>query len=72
MAVPMGFVRIGTGRDAADISFATIFGEIKSDVPVLAIEAINDPTRDYVLPRRCIEALSTDALIAIPGRGGDE
>jgi len=72
MAVPMGFVRIGTGRDAADISFATIFGEIKSDVPVLAIEAINDPTRGYVLPWRCLDALSTDALIALPGKGNDE
>jgi transglutaminase-like putative cysteine protease len=72
MAVPMGFVRIGTGRDAADISFATIFGEIKSDVPVLTIEAINDPTGGYVLPWRCPDALSTDALIALPGRGNDQ
>jgi hypothetical protein len=65
-------VRIGTGRDAADISFATIFGDIKSDAPVLAIKAIDDPSRDYVLPWRCSEALSTDALIAIPGKGRDE
>jgi transglutaminase-like putative cysteine protease len=71
MAVPMGFVRIGTGRDAADISFATIFGDIKSDVPVLKIEAINDPGQGYVLPWRCMEALSTDALIAVPGKGSD-
>ena len=27
-AIPMGFVRFGTGRDAADVSFATIFGPI--------------------------------------------
>ncbi len=60
MAVPMGFVRIGTGRDAADISFATIFGAIKSDVPVLAIDALNDPARGYQLPWHCPEALSTD------------
>lgn len=56
MAIPMGF-----GRDAADISFATIFGTIKSDVPLLAIEAIDDPAQGYVLPRRCLEALSSDA-----------
>lgn len=61
IAMPMGFVRIGTGRDAADISFATIFGNIKADVPVLAIEAINDPARGFVLPCHCDEALSTDA-----------
>jgi transglutaminase-like putative cysteine protease len=68
-AMPMGFVRIGTGRDAADISFATIFGSIKSDVPVLTIEAVNDPTQGYVLPWHCPEALSTDTPIGFPDRG---
>ncbi|MGA7181031.1 MAG: transglutaminase family protein [Thiobacillaceae bacterium] len=63
MAIPMGFVRIGTGRDAADISFATIFGDIKSDAPVLGIEALNDPAQGYVLPWHCPEALSTDTPI---------
>ena len=67
MAIPMGFVRIGTGRDAADISFATIFGNIKSEAPVLAIEALNDPTQGYVLPWRCAEALSSDTLIGFSG-----
>ncbi|MEQ1661797.1 MAG: transglutaminase family protein [Thiobacillus sp.] len=62
VAIPMGFVRIGTGRDAADISFATIFGVIKSDVPVLAIDALSDPAQGYVLPWLCPEALSTDVL----------
>jgi len=66
VAIPMGFVRIGTGRDAADISFATIFGTIKSDVPVLAIDALDDPAQDYVLPWLCPEALSTDALNWLP------
>lgn len=71
-AMPMGFVRIGTGRDAADISFATIFGAIKSDVPVLAIEALNDPAQGYVLPWHCPEALSTDAPVGFPGLGKPE
>lgn len=53
------------------ICFATIFGDIKSDVPVLAIEAINDPGQGYALPWRCMDALSTDALIAVPGKGSD-
>jgi transglutaminase-like putative cysteine protease len=69
MAIPMGFVRIGTGRDAADISFATIFGTIKSEAPVLAIEALDDPARGYVLPWRCPEALSSDTP---PGFAGSE
>lgn len=56
---PMGLVRIGTGRDAADVSFATIFGAVKSSAPVIAIEAINDPANGYTLPRYCPEAVST-------------
>jgi transglutaminase-like putative cysteine protease len=65
-AMPMGFVRIGTGRDAADISFATIFGAINSDVPVLTIEALNDPAQGFEVPRHRKEALSTDAPIGFP------
>ena len=60
-AMPMGFVRIGTGRDAADISFATIFGSIKSEVPLLSIEAIEDPARQLIQPFHCPDGLSTDA-----------
>jgi transglutaminase-like putative cysteine protease len=71
-AMPMGFVRIGTGRDAADISFATIFGTIKSDAPVLTIEALNDPAQGCVLPWHCAEALSTDMPIGFAGDGGNE
>jgi transglutaminase-like putative cysteine protease len=67
MAIPMGFVRIGTGRDAADVSFASIFGTIKSEVPVLTIEALNNPAQGYVLPWRCQDALSTDTPIGFPG-----
>ncbi len=62
-AIPMGFVRIGTGRDAADISFATIFGTITSEAPLLAIEALDQPALGYLLPRHCPEALSTDAPV---------
>ena len=28
--IPMGFVRFGTGRDAADVAFATIFGGVRA------------------------------------------
>lgn len=56
---PMGLVRLGTGRDAADVSFATMFGTIKSSPPVIAIEAINDPANGFTLPWLCPEALST-------------
>ena len=60
-AMPMGFVRIGTGRDAADTSFATIFGQIRSRVPVLSITAVDDPARGCQAPRHRQEALSTDS-----------
>ena len=63
---PMGLVRLGTGRDAADVSFATMFGTIKSYQPLIAIEAINDPANGFVLPRFCQEALSTHGdLVAV-------
>jgi transglutaminase-like putative cysteine protease len=66
VAIPMGFVRIGTGRDAADISFATIFGNIESSPPVIAIVAINNPAQGYLLPWHCPEALSTDTPAGLP------
>src|SRR6185312_2883040 len=42
MALPMGLIRLGTGRDAADVSFATIFGAVKASPPVIGIEGIED------------------------------
>ncbi len=60
MALPMGLVRLGTGRDAADASFATIFGAVKSMAPVLGVEGVADAANGIVLPYACVEALSTD------------
>lgn len=59
-AIPMGFVRFGTGRDAADVAFATIFGTVTTSAPRIAIEAIAGADGRLVLPRHCTEALSTD------------
>lgn len=42
-AIPMGFVQIGTGRDAADVAFATIFSTVTSSAPRIAIEAMAGP-----------------------------
>jgi transglutaminase-like putative cysteine protease len=60
-AIPMGFVRFGTGRDAADVAFATIFGTVTSSAPVISIEAIAGADGRVVMPYHCSEALSTDA-----------
>lgn len=56
--IPMGFVRLGTGRDAADVSFATIFGGVRAHAPRIRTVAIADA--GLSVPQRCHEALSTD------------
>lgn len=56
---PMGLVRIGTGRDAADVSFATMFGSVTSFAPVITIEAVDDPANGFTLPRHSADAVST-------------
>jgi len=60
-AIPMGLVRFGTGRDAADVAFATIFGGVRSQAPVIRTWAVEDPSRGMVLPHHCTDALSTDS-----------
>lgn len=62
-AIPMGFVRMGTGRDAADVSYATIFGSATSPPPVITVSAITEPGQPWELPRHRPEALSTDAAV---------
>ena len=59
-AIPMGFVRFGTGRDAADVAFATIFGTVTSGAPVIDIRAVAGIDGSLQLPYHCIEAISTD------------
>jgi transglutaminase-like putative cysteine protease len=59
---PMGLVRIGSGRDAADVSFATIFGSVSSSSPVIQIEAVEDIANGYILPLHSANALSSMAI----------
>lgn len=59
ISAPMGLARIGTGRDAADVSFATMFGSLRSHAPLISISALDDPVRGFILPRHSAEALST-------------
>lgn len=56
---PMGLVRMGTGRDAADVSFATVFGAIRSEPPAITIEAVVDPEQGLLLPWHSDQALSS-------------
>ena len=59
-SIPMGLVRFGTGRDAADVAFATIFGAVRSMAPFIRAWAVEDAARGFVLPYHCREAISTD------------
>ncbi len=59
-AIPMGFVRFGTGRDAADTAFATIFGPVQSGAPQIRITALPGDDGQLEMPWHCVEALSTD------------
>jgi transglutaminase-like putative cysteine protease len=60
-AIPMGFVRFGSGRDAADVAFATIFGSVRSCAPRISIEAVPGADGCLRVPYHCAEAVSTDA-----------
>jgi transglutaminase-like putative cysteine protease len=59
-AIPMGFVRFGTGRDAADVAFATIFGTVVTGAPVLSIRAVPGADGNLQMPYHCTQAISTD------------
>ncbi len=60
IAIPMGFLRLGTGRDAADVAFATIFGPVTASPPRIQIQAIAGADGQLRLPTHCASALSTD------------
>ncbi|HKO87139.1 MAG TPA: transglutaminase family protein [Burkholderiales bacterium] len=59
VAIPMGLLRIATGRDAADVAFATIFGTVNSMAPMVVIEASTG--EPFIAPHHCSDALSTAA-----------
>jgi transglutaminase-like putative cysteine protease len=59
-AIPMGFVRFCTGRDAADIAFATIFGRVNAMQPVISIQPVPNGRGELVTPQHVSYALSSD------------
>jgi transglutaminase-like putative cysteine protease len=60
----MGLLRIGTGRDASDVAFATIFGTVQWTMPRITIRAEGDKLSGLVEPFRHDYAVSTDAALA--------
>jgi len=61
-----GLLRIGTGRDASDVAFATIFGTVQWTMPKIAIRAEGDEVNGIVPPTRHDYAVSTDSALAEP------
>lgn len=59
-AIPMAFVRFGTGRDAADIAFATLYGQVHAHQPVLSMQPVTNGGGVLVAPQHTALALSTD------------
>jgi transglutaminase-like putative cysteine protease len=55
----MGLPRLGTGRDAADVSFATVFGAVASSAPLITIDALVDSEKGLVLPGYQANVLSS-------------
>jgi hypothetical protein len=62
----MGLIRIGTGRDASDVAFATIFGSVQWSMPKISIRAEGDEVNGIVPPFRHEYAVSTDSALAEP------
>lgn len=60
VAIPMGFVRLGTGRDAADSAFATMFGGVTGAAPIIHMQPVPNAQGVLVVPQHVPFALSTD------------
>ncbi|MEO5765317.1 MAG: transglutaminase family protein, partial [Casimicrobiaceae bacterium] len=54
-----GLLRIGTGRDAADVSFATMFGTVRAGMPRVSFAAGEDPAAGIAAPSPTTLAVST-------------
>ena len=71
-AIPMGFIRLATGRDAADAAFCSIFGSVAMQGLALSIEAIPGGDGVFRAPMHTGDALSTDDGTAWPGQGSGQ
>jgi len=54
-----GLIRIGTGRDAADVAFATMFGNVRGGMPRVSFSAADDPAAGVTKPEPTTLAVST-------------
>jgi transglutaminase-like putative cysteine protease len=59
LAPVMGLIRIGTGRDAADVSFATLFGNVRCLRPKVGIELVSNSAAELEAAAGMRAAVST-------------
>lgn len=57
-----GLIRIATGQDAAEVSFARIFGPVRTGMPLVVFSAVEDPAAGIALPRATSLAVSTATI----------
>ncbi|TMH69406.1 MAG: transglutaminase family protein [Betaproteobacteria bacterium] len=58
-----GLIRIATGSDAADVSFATTFGQVRGTMPKLSFTAVEDVAAGIMLPYPTSLAISTVSVL---------
>ncbi|MEW1782647.1 transglutaminase family protein [Arthrobacter sp. NPDC080086] len=58
-SVPMGLLRIGTGRDAADVPIAMVFGNVKPSRPLVEVQAIASSDLGFSMPIDTALGIST-------------
>ena len=58
-SVPMGLLRIGTGRDAADVPIAMVFGNVKPARPQVEVQAIAGGAPGFNMPVDTPQGIST-------------
>lgn len=59
-SIPMGVIRLGSGKDAAEVPFANIFGPVRSMQPVISAVSILSADIGCYPPYRTALALSSD------------
>ena len=55
----MGLLRIGTGRDAADVPIAMVFGNVKPSRPLVEIQAMASQAAGFSMPVDTAQGIST-------------
>jgi transglutaminase-like putative cysteine protease len=61
VAIPMGLLRLSTGRDASDTAIATIFGSVRGSAPIISTQAVANALGVLEIPQHVSYAISTDA-----------